>query len=149
MVIFRDIKMRYDKLEIITNNPSIADLNTSIKYTQRNHIEDVLMLTRDKIHLGGKLISHPLAGSVKPHETPYRSIIVFNNHDELDMESLSTIEQAIERYQALCKANPKHLTLTNEEIGVQFPEKQRTDFGFIDLQLIKSCLDSLGFKGLS
>ncbi|MCW8328677.1 GrdX family protein [Photobacterium sp. SDRW27] len=141
--------MRYDKLEIISNNPSIADLNTSVKFTQLNSINDVLMLTRDKIHLGGKLISHPLAGSVKPHETPYRSIIVLNNHDELDMDALNLIEQAIERYQVLCKANPTHLTLTDEDIDARFPEKQKTDFRFIDLQLIKSCLDSLGFKGLS
>lgn len=140
--------MRYDRLEIITNNPSIAELNTKIQCTSRNHIEDVLMLTRDKVHLGGKIISHPLAGSVKPHETPYRSIIVLNNHDELDIESLNLIEQTIERYQALCKANPTHLTLTDKGIDTRFPEKQQTDFRFIDLQLIKSCLDSLGFKGI-
>ncbi len=141
--------MRYDKLEIVSNNPSIAELNTHIKHTPRNNIHDVLMLVRDKIHLGGKLISHPLAGSVKPHETPYRSIIILNNHNELDMDSLDKIEQAIERYQVLCKANQQHLILTNEDIDATFPVKQSTDFQFIDLQLIKSCLDSLGFKGLN
>lgn len=141
--------MRYDKLEIVSNNPSIAELNTQVKLTQRNNINDVLMLVRDKVHLGGKLISHPLAGSVKPHETPYRSILILNSQEELDMDSLDKIEQAIERYQILCKTNPKHLTLTEDEINANFPVKQSSDFQYIDLQLIKSCLNSLGFKGLN
>ncbi|ELR66954.1 GrdX protein [Photobacterium marinum] len=141
--------MRYDKLEIVSNNPSIAELNTQVKLTQRNNINDVLMLVRDKVHLGGKLISHPLAGSVKPHETPYRSILILNSQEELDMDSLDKIEQAIERYQILCKTNPKHLTLTEDEINANFPVKQSSDFQYIDLQLIKSCLNSLGFKELN
>ncbi|MGF1702015.1 GrdX family protein [Photobacterium makurazakiensis] len=138
--------MRYDKLEIISNNLSLANLSTHIKITHRDHIDDVLNFTRDKVHLGAKLVSHPLAGSVKPHETPYRSIVIFNQQQGLDLESLNTIEQAIERYQILCAPNPEHLTLTASKIHRQFPDKQNSDFQFIDLQLIKSSLSALGIR---
>ncbi|PSW20642.1 GrdX [Photobacterium sanctipauli] len=138
--------MRYDKIEIISNNLSLANLSTHIKITHCDHIDDVLKLTRNKVHLGAKLISHPLAGSVKPHETPYRSIVILNQQQGLDMESLNTIEQAIERYQILCKPNPKHIRLTASEIHRQYPEKQNSDFQFIDLQLVKSSLSALGIR---
>ncbi|WEM45290.1 GrdX family protein (plasmid) [Photobacterium sp. DA100] len=138
--------MRYDRLEIISNNLSLATLSPHVTITHRDHILDVLTLARDKIHTGARLVSHPLAGSVKPHETPYRSIVLLNQQDGLDMASLNTIEQAIERYQVLCKPNPNHMTLTAADIHRLFPEKQNRDFQFIDLQLIKSSLSAMGVR---
>ena len=141
-----DKNVRYDRLEIISNNLSLATLSNHVTITHRDHILDVLTLTRDKIHLGARLVSHPLAGSVKPHETPYRSIVLLNQQEGLDMDSLNTIEQAIERYQILCQPNPDHMTLTAADIHRLFPEKQNRDFQFIDLQLIKSSLSAMGIR---
>lgn len=31
---------------------------------------------RDRIHEGHLLLSHPLSGSVKPNETPYKSVMI-------------------------------------------------------------------------
>ncbi len=136
--------MRLDKFEIITNNPLVCKTISRINYTQENTLYDVLTVARDRIHLGAKIISHPLAGSVKPHETPYRSIILSHSNDELDFQSLNTLEQAIERYQVLCKNNPDHLTQTSANIVERYEEKKRNDFQLIDCQLIKSSLSSFG-----
>lgn len=134
--------MRADRLEIITNNPSIKVDNSAITIIRKNTVNDVLTFTRDQVHLGYKVVSHPLAGSVKPHETPYRSIVIYRDNN-LDMDSLNTIEQTIERYQVLCKAKPEFLNLTSENIEQYFPKKQSSDFQFIDCQLIKSCLSAI------
>ncbi|OAN13201.1 GrdX [Photobacterium jeanii] len=138
--------MRFDKLEIITNNPNISALHTEININHQPNVNSVLTTTRNKVHAGSEIISHPLAGSVKPHETPYRSIIIYNQNDTLDMESLNTIEQAIERYQLLCKSNSDILTFSPEDIETKFPARAANDFRLIDKQLILSCLASLGFK---
>jgi hypothetical protein len=37
----------------------------------------VLLTVRDHIHSGARLLTHPQAGSVKPYETPYRSVLVY------------------------------------------------------------------------
>jgi hypothetical protein len=48
------------------------------------------------IHKGAKLITHPLMGSIKPNETPFRSIIVSEGEGtSLDIESLVIIESSI------------------------------------------------------
>lgn len=93
---------------------------------------DVLKAIRDKVHKGSKLITHPLMGSIKPNETPYRSIII-KEGTTLDVESLAIIENSIattERFQRDNKA-----PCWNEAV--------LDDFRFVDLRLFESALDSI------
>ena len=93
---------------------------------------DVLKLARDMVHKGAKLITHPLMGSVKPDETPFRSIIV-SKGASLDMESLAVIENSIaaaEKFQRDGK-----VPIWNENI--------LEDFRFVDLKLFESALESI------
>ncbi|MGL6108427.1 MAG: GrdX family protein [Romboutsia sp.] len=80
---------------IITNNPLVVKELSSKKviYKENTYIE-ILKECRDLIHKGYELLSHPLYGSVKPNETPYRSIII-KEGKHLDTNSLSLIEEAI------------------------------------------------------
>jgi len=57
---------------IITNNEWVHN-----KYRQLYDIiyiegsyRDVLVKTRDKLHEGHELLTHPLSSSIKPNETP-------------------------------------------------------------------------------
>lgn len=63
---------------IITNNPvvfkKISDRYPVI-YKDVSY-GDILKEVRDRVHMGCRLLSHPLSGSVKPNETPYKSIMV-------------------------------------------------------------------------
>ena len=63
---------------IITNNPMVRDKlgETHNVIYQEISYEDILKDVRDRIHEGHTLLSHPLSGSVKPNETPYKSIMV-------------------------------------------------------------------------
>lgn len=80
---------------IITNNPLVAKelKNKNVIFKESSYIE-ILKDCRNLIHSGYELLSHPLYGSVKPNETPYRSIII-KEGKILDMNSLSLIEEAI------------------------------------------------------
>ena len=82
---------------LITNNPLVND-----KYEDEINVKfidcaliDVLFCVRDYIHKGSLLLSHPLSGSVKPNETPYKSVLISDSSGEVDLRSLKTIEQCI------------------------------------------------------
>lgn len=84
---------------VITNNPMVLD---RLKDTRRHIIyreisyEEILKEVRDRIHEGHTLLSHPLSGSVKPNETPYKSIMISERKGEVDEGSVKMIENAIQ-----------------------------------------------------
>lgn len=83
---------------IITNNPLVPkklDDTYTIAYEDISY-EDVLKEVRDRIHEGHRLLSHPLSGSVKPNETPYKSVMISKGKGEIDEGSLKIIENAIQ-----------------------------------------------------
>lgn len=89
-------------------------------------MEDVLKSVRDYIHQGHRLLSHPLSGSVKPNENPFKSVLVSSAKGALDLDSLRIIENCIVM---TAKFPVKFKTLT---------EQMRTDFQTIDHSLIKN-----------
>ncbi|MCR2043129.1 GrdX family protein [Anaerosalibacter massiliensis] len=118
----------------ITNNPLVKDKlekEIFLKYYDISYLE-LLEKVRDKIHLGYKLLTHPLSGSVKPNETPYKTIII-SKTDHLHMESLLTIENSI--------ATTKKM-LKNQELPHWNKEVLR-DFQVIDLSLIEGVIYKL------
>lgn len=120
-------------LIIITNNPLVNDRYSStydIEFYQKDYM-GVLETVRNKIHIGHVLLSHPLAGSIKPNETPYRSILISKEKNSLDMNSLSLIEAAISTTRKFIeiKATPEW---NNEAL---------LDFQTVDLSLIENALD--------
>ena len=89
-----------------------------------------LLEAQDYVHQGYKLISHPLAGSVKPNETPYKSIALDAEQGTLDFDSLKLIgESAIEVTDKLPKLNRK------------WDEKVIEDFQLIDSSLLKATFE--------
>ncbi|NLM44618.1 MAG: GrdX protein [Clostridiales bacterium] len=125
-------------MKIITNNSYICELFNEIIdviYIKGGYL-DVLYAARDKIHLGDILVSHPLMGSLKPNETPYRSILLDEKKGPLCYQSLSIIESSIESYKKLAKDNPTP----------QWSEKVLKDFQLLDAKFIESALSSLGIS---
>lgn len=83
---------------IITNNPLVLDRlkeTHNVVYRKISY-EEILREVRDRIHEGHILLSHPLSGSVKPNETPYKSIMISERKGEVDEGSLRLIENAIQ-----------------------------------------------------
>ena len=72
---------------IVTNNKYVYEKykdTIEIKYDEDFTYLDVLEYVRDKIHKGHKLMTHPLSGSVKPNETPYKTIMISKDKNTMD-----------------------------------------------------------------
>ncbi len=124
---------------LITNNEktlSLPDDYTKIKeskYLDTLNIIEVFKTIRDYVHRGHKLLSHPLSGSVKPGETPFKSVLLSAETSELDLQSLLIIEDAI--------------SMANNFVGEHNDYKWQSeeilnDFSTIDYRLIESALQS-------
>ena len=63
---------------LVTNNPLVeAQYSSRFKVVFLNTgLAGVLTHVRDCVHKGHKLLTHPLSGSVKPNETPYKSVLL-------------------------------------------------------------------------
>ena len=118
---------------IITNNPLVKEkyVDKELEYKDISY-QDVLQLVKNKIALGHKILTHPLSGSVKPKETPYKSIMITKDKsDSVDFDSLSIIENAI-------------LTCSKfKERREKWTEKVLEDFRLVDFTLIDSAMDSI------
>lgn len=83
---------------IITNNPKcLAEFNQKYAVEFLNgELMDVLKVVRNYIHAGHSLLTHPLSSSIKPNETPYKTVIITKLKKEvIDFQSVNFIEQAI------------------------------------------------------
>ena len=74
----------------------------------------VLIQVRDKVHLGWHILTHPLYGSLKPNETPFRSVAI-EEGTELDLESVDIIEYALLTYKKYMENAEKIKQEKNQE----------------------------------
>jgi hypothetical protein len=124
---------------LITNNEFVYEKfkdDIEIIYDGNLLYLDVLNMVRDKIHLGHRLLTHPLSGSVKPNETPYKSIIISREKGELDKKSLNIIEESI-------LVTKKFL---NNEKTPNWTKRVLDDFKTIDLSLISPVIEKINCK---
>lgn len=124
---------------LITNNSYVYDKykNTmELIFQEDFDYMEILELVRDKVHEGHKLLTHPLSGSVKPNETPYKTIMVLKEKGELDKSGLSIVEESILTARKF---------MTNKTTP-QWTESVLDDFKVIDLSLIENVIDKLGYK---
>ena len=89
------IKIAMKKV-IITNNPLVESeyKNTVQVDFSETDVHGVLLQARDLIHNGYKLLTHPLSGSIKPNESPYKTVILVEGH-QTNFESVEVIEKSI------------------------------------------------------
>ncbi|KRL67317.1 GrdX family protein [Companilactobacillus versmoldensis] len=120
---------------ILTNNPMVQEKYPKITELDDNFsVGDIFAGGRNAIHLGAHLINHPLAGSIKPNQSPYKSLVLSDDKGELDLFSLKLIEGAI-------------------QVLRKFPSRSRPydesileDFQVVDLDLLDSAIDSLPYE---
>ncbi|WP_427338829.1 GrdX family protein [Caloranaerobacter sp. DY30410] len=121
---------------LITNNPLVKNQLSKyilVEYYETDYL-NILRKVRDRVHLGHKLLSHPLSGSVKPNETPYKSIIISIDRGNLDYDSLIIIERSIETTEKFLR----------DFKTPNWSEKILLDFQTIDLSLIKDIVINKG-----
>lgn len=118
---------------ILTNNP-LSKKTFEDKYEveyKETEVLDIMCMVRNRIHEGHRLLTHPLMSSVKPNETPYRTILISKEKGKLDFDSLAIIEDSINTTQ-------KFLNMAKTPKWVQ---SILEDFELIDMDLIKNALN--------
>jgi len=122
---------------IITNNKLVFEKYKNlfqIVYDENFSYVDVLEYVRNKIHEGHLLVTHPLSGSVKPNETPFKTILISKKKEStVDFNSLSIIEDSIATAKKFLNNNPTP----------NCPEKILEDFRVIDLSLIENAINRM------
>lgn len=117
---------------IVTNNPLVLEKygdTRNVMYKDVSY-EDVLREVRDRIHEGHSMLTHPLSGSVKPNETPYKSIMISVERRGIDEGSVTLIENAI------------HACGKFEFKSDRYKPEVYKDFQLIDCTLIESGMAS-------
>lgn len=128
------------KAILLTNNQLVTeeelltkDKRIEIRFVKDAGILEFLNEVRDMVHKGHLLLTHPLSGSVKPFETPYKSVLIgADNSQNIDFGSLKIIEDSIAIAHNFSKNNKLNL----------YTKKIHEDLMIIDLELIKSGIES-------
>ena len=128
------------RMRIISNNPLVRDVLSDwyqVDYHEISHRE-ILVMVRDLVYSGYKLYTHPTAGSVKPNENPYKSIVVGKEPEgEFSMEEINLMANAMITFD---KFKP---------LNVKYSDYHFEDFKMIDYTLLCGALDVDAIAGLS
>ena len=121
-----------NKAIIITNNDRVYEkYKKEMQVILLDSYEDVLIKTRDMVYNRHILLTHPQASSLKPNQTPYRSVVVYPKGEEDNMKDIMLIEKCIETYRQWQEIAP---TPKN------YAEKVANDFKTIDLSVIENII---------
>ena len=115
-------------LKLITNNSDLFSNIIAGDFINGSSL-DVLINVRSLVHLGSKILTHPLCGNLRPNHQPFRSVIIDEKNGLVDLESLSIIEEAVHVYQS------SNLILPSE-----IDELTRKDYSYIDSELMRESL---------
>jgi len=118
------------KKVVVTNNSLVLekkDKNVEILFFDCTYLE-LLIKVRDMVFLGQKLLSHPLSGSVKPNETPFKTVLLDSCVSTLNYDDVLMIENSI----ITCKKFPIKYP--------ELPQKVADDFRLVDYLLVKDLM---------
>ena len=128
---------------IITNNPLVVACmegkgSYTIDFQPDKSYREILVTARDLIYEGHILYTHPLSGSVKPNENPYKSLIVSIAAHGFDAEHAQIIASAVAAFDKFRKIDQ---TIYSEQV--------RKDFQLIDYTLLSGSIGFDAVAGLS
>ena len=123
---------------IVTNNRLCRDKYQElipVDFLEGKGYMDVLLAVRDYIQKGWRLETHPMTGSLKPNQTPYKSIMVSDLPRE--QEEFYSQEMTIENSILSCR---KFLEIKQTP---NWTEEIRKDFMIVDLSLIEGAIQKV------
>lgn len=120
---------------IVTNNSKCYDY-----YKDRYEVEynpdwtylEVLIRVRDLVHTGAQLITHPMAGSLKPNQTPFRSVVLGSEsmEDKEPWWDVTLVENSIDACQKFLRCRPL----------AHWQQRALDDFKTLDVSFIEGAL---------
>lgn len=134
--------------QIVTNNPAVYlrfGHKTCVKFLDGQSQIKVLHIVRDAVHLGAVVETHPIAGSIRPDQTPYCTVLLQLKKPStgeqsvpLDITSLTVVEESMKLFD-------KFLT-KNDKVTHNFNQQILMDFQMIDLDLFLNAAFAMGLK---
>ena len=127
---------------ILTNNPLVPACmegkgTYTIRFCPEKSYREILVTARDMVYAGHTLYTHPLSGSDKPNETPYKSVIVSVEPHGFDSDQGEIMANAIAVFD---KFTP---------IGWNLNERILADFQLIDYTLLAGAINFDAAAGIS
>ena len=124
-----------EKAVLITNNDRVYEkYKDQLQVILLKTYEEVLIKARDMVYDRHQLLTHPQASSLKPNQTPFRSVVVYPKGEEDNMKDIMLIEKCIETYDQW------------QEIAATPHNYQKSvaeDFKTIDLSVIENIVPRL------
>ena len=123
---------------VVTNNPRVLSICPSARWIEGGPRE-VFLECRRRVQEGYSLRSHPLMGDIHLVRNPFRTVVLGEKREEVDVTSLAWVEESMER------------------VRLFFRESQRTrdpeDYQALDLDLFQTaarqaCVAWNEFKGV-
>lgn len=123
------------KYYCVTNNPlayNKLDTGETVFLKGVDYLS-VLRAVRSEIHKGRRLLTHPLSSSIKPNETPYKTILMSSDCGEglVEIFSLTLIEDAIASAEKFIENKAPRV----------WPKTVLDDFMLIDYDLIRQAVN--------
>ncbi len=123
---------------VVTNNPKVRDCFAARHLAccyqliwVEGYTEDVLRSVRDLSHQCHRLLTHPLTGSIKPNQTPYKTVVMENTSAQVpEPDSVVLAETALAKTVAMLRDRPR------PEAAFRYLD----DFAVIDLDFFLSYL---------
>ncbi len=120
------------KATLITNNDRVYEkYKNQLTVILLDTYEEVLVKVRDMVYDRHVLLTHPQASSLKPNQTPYRSIVVYPKENEDNTKDIMLIEKCMQVF-----GEWQEIALTPDK----YEEKVANDFKTIDLSIIDSII---------
>lgn len=121
-----------EKAVLVTNNDRVYEkYKDIIQVILLDTYEEVLLKVRDMVYDRHLLLTHPQASSLKPNQTPYRSVVVYPKGQEDNMKDILLIEKCIEVFREWQEIAPS---------PESYQEKVANDFKTIDLSVVDNII---------
>lgn len=128
----KDAMWEIEKAILVTNNDRVLKkYKDTMKVLFEGSYEEVLIKVRDLVYDRYVLLTHPQASSLKPNQTPYRSIIVYPGGQEDNTKDVLLIEKCLETYYRWQEIAPT---------PQKYEEQVAKDFKTIDLSVIDNVI---------
>ena len=124
------------KYRIVTNNPMVCDKFGASHEVSFHDVssKEILRIIGEMVSVGYALLNHPLYGSVKPNETPYRTILLTKEGSSpFATSSAESSEMILKAHTAFEKFTDKQ-KITDAEL--------LADYQVVDLALVSSAVEA-------
>jgi len=93
-----------ERPEVFTNNAYLVRRVSGVCHLVEGSAFGVLVALRDRVHLGARLLTHPLCGNLRPYQQPFRSaLLALSSEGEppsVCPSSLALVEEALAVYRS-------------------------------------------------